>query len=267
MQYAAVITFLACSISDAPKVVDTQPTAADFISVEAQDSFKSVKVPQYWGTEENSWHVAFRLSTKKQSFVVDGGYGEVVPLAMTVFTSDPAWQRWSNWKSLRILLTVQAAGMPDFERTASAWSSGFQGNKFGSCWEVPNGLPIEELRQFWGRVPETILVKATLSDEQLPPAASATVPIELVPVSRQAASWYRKLQSLRKGQSKQEIIKLLGTPSSTRPITKGNVNYIQALIYPNPDAPVHLPASKRNTEIHFDSDGEFVRYFHTSLGC
>jgi hypothetical protein len=187
---------------------------ADFISKEAQKYFPAVGSAKFWGQPVEGWWVALK-EPGDCSYVSGGGFGEFIPVHITVFTDSPNWQKWGAVGSLDFLLTVTSANHKalTFDRRLSKGS--FAGCGLGSCWTFGTQIALHELTANWGSLPGSLTVRATLSGMANGPVGSASPPVSLTGIPLEEATICQRVNSLSPGQSKVEVMRIAGQPEKT----------------------------------------------------
>jgi hypothetical protein len=215
-----------------------QPTTAAFIPAQARMHFSGTREAQYWGEPSGNWRVATRPGLDPVTFLADGGMGETLSFGITVFTSDSRWEQLCRRKTLSFKVTLSADGLTPFTKVVELPTTSFSGNRYGVCWSFSCSIDLFTLHTAWLRIPASVQLSATLADADLPHPDSAAATIRLTPVARAAATFQQRMASLRSGQSKQDVISILGQPHSTAESNTGdNRSAFQRLEYLVPKKP------------------------------
>lgn len=213
-------------------------------------------VPAVADEVSSDWRVALQPIERPWVYVDDGGRGEFLNLRIHVFSPDlTAPGPFSE--SMKMRVRFQAKGLPDYRSTESAWRDSFKTESRGLTLGFWTRTRLATLEDHWGRLPSRMTVTVTLSDDGAPPLSSSAMPVELTPVSRRDATWTQRVQTLRAGQSRQDVLDLLGPALSETPEPWPDGTWRSVLTYPNPEGPLDLPAEMRMTKIYLDAKGRF----------
>ena len=256
-----------CSLSCSGKPEGATVIPPSILPPEAHLYFGWSDLPYYWGMDSSEWMMGLGQVEGPWYYVEKGARGESISLPVIVFTKDPDWKQWANRKALRVTLTVASSNLPDFRITRTIETLGFQGNSFGSAWNLNAPLSLYSLDRHWGHLPRRITLSAALEEEGSPRVTTSKQDINLVATMAEDASWTDRVEALRIGQFRKDVEQLLGRPSSERWRQGWDGKRYRVLIYPNPDAPEGLPPRMRFTEVELDPKGRVSSSFHTMWRC
>jgi hypothetical protein len=246
----------------------TGATTADFVPAENRRFYYWADQPRYWGAAVDGWHLGLAPLGEAVPFVDGGGHGESVRLSLDVFKDDGDWRRWARFEWLNLTVTVSADGLPDHVVAMNNKSGGFRGDSTGSAWRLPIELPLHPMHERWGRLPERVVVVATLSVKGLPAASTGGTPVALSGLSKERATWMQRVGGVRKGQTRAEVEAQLGRATSREAFEpRPDFMAVEGFRYPNPEAAAEEEPGRRWTVIYYDAQGRYVGHFHTMFGC
>lgn len=214
--------------------------------------------------DESGWRVALSPIEHPWTYVDTGGRGEFLWLQIKVLATRLKWTAPVP-ESMKVRVRFHAAGLPDYTYTESVRRDGQSADSRGVRMEFTTVARLAPMEEFWGRLPSTMSLTVALSEDSIPAVSSPAMVVELKSVPRKDASWRQLVQSLRAGQSRDEVLELLGLPLTDVTWQGANGTWQTTLTYPDPDAFKEFPPELRQTKVFLDQRGRFKDAVHG--GC